>query len=109
VIKPLFNNCLIEVVNEYEGIVGSDKNENVQKGVLRNYTLVKDHLTASTGYSVEGYIEYAEELNKLKDKVVYWQEYADSGSKFDIAGKQYVLVPFYRLLGFDDETTKETK
>lgn len=101
-IKPLFNNVLIEVIDEYDGIIRDNENENVQKGVLRAFGLMTDHLTASTGYKISDITEYAEELDKRIDKVVYWQEYADAGSKFDIDGKKYVLVPFYRLIGYGD-------
>jgi hypothetical protein len=101
IIKPLNNSCLIEVIDEYDGIVGSDKVENVQKGVLRDYFIVDDHITASAGYKIEDADWHRGVLSKMKGKTVYWQEYADSGSKFTIDGKQYVLVPFYRLIGWE--------
>lgn len=109
-IRPLNNHCLIEIIDEYEGIIGSDMNQNVQKGRLLEFNLTQDHLTASTGYFIAGNFEdYAKELTAQLGKVVYWQEYADAGSKFDVDGKHYVLVPWYRLIGFDDETTKKEK
>lgn len=103
-IKPLNNNCLIEVIDENEGLVGGST-ENVQKGVLRDYLLTTYHLTASAGYNIGDSIDMgklSDHISGMKDKTVYWQEYADSGSKFDIDGKQYVLVPFYRLIGFEE-------
>jgi hypothetical protein len=106
-IKPLFNHCLIEVIDDYEGVIRNNQDENVQKGVLRNFSVSRDHLTTSTGYEVQGLIDYAHLLKDMVGKVVYWQEYADTGSKFSIDGTLYVLVPFYRLIGFDDETTKK--
>jgi hypothetical protein len=106
-IKPLFNNVLIEVMDEFAGLVGGGAGQSFQKGWLRDYALVADHLTMSVGYELENYDEYESELKNLLNRVVYWQEFADSGAKFEIDGKQYVLVPFYRLLGFDDETTKK--
>jgi hypothetical protein len=105
-IQPLNNHCLVEVIDEYEGIVGSDKAANVQKGYLRDATLVSDHLTASVGYEIQGIEEYVEILEAFIDKIVYWQEYADVGSKFEIEGKQYVLIPFYRLIGVEKEGKK---
>lgn len=107
-IKPLFNNCLVELLDDYEGLVGSS-DENVQKGVLRDYMLNIDHLTASTGYELGSLATYKELLDSYQGKVVYWQEYADAGSKFMIDGKQFALVPFYRLIGVDDEQTKVVK
>lgn len=102
-IKPLNNNCLIEVIDEYDGIVGSDKANNVQKGVLKDFEIIGDHLTAATGYNIssDNIARYIEYLAGLKNKTVYWQEYADAGSKFTVDGKQYVLVPFYRLIGWE--------
>lgn len=102
-IKPLNNNCLIEVIDEYEGILHDTDADNVQKGILRNFQLVGDHLTASAGYRLyAGTEEYTELLNNFIGKIVYWQEYADAGGKFDIEGKKYVLVPFYRLIGVEE-------
>lgn len=78
--------------------------ENVQKGVLRSYGLNRDHLTASAGLDITFHKqEYEADLKQLIDKVVYWQEYADTGSKFKIDGKEYVLVPFYRLIAKEQE------
>lgn len=102
-IRPLNNNCLIEVIDEYDGIVGSNKAENVQKGILRDYKLEADHMTASTGYRLyDGTEKHGKQLKAMIGSTVYWQEYADAGSKFDVDGKQFVLVPFYRLIGFED-------
>lgn len=97
-IKPLFNNCLIEVIDEYDGIVGSDKATNIQHGILLEYHLIPDHLTAATGYVLfDGVERYEKILKSLVGKTVYWQEYADAGSKFTVDGKDYVLIPWYRL------------
>lgn len=100
-IKPLNNNCLVEVIDEYDGILRDKQNENVQKGVLRDATFVRDHLTASTGFDLGGFDDYVDFYGKLIGKTVYWQEYADAGSKFEFDGKKYVLVPFYRLIGVE--------
>lgn len=97
-IKPLNNNCLIEVIDEYEGVIRNTDQENVQKGVLCSFRFEPYHLTASTGFRIEDMID----MKKLDGKTVYWQEYADAGSKFEIDGKKYVLVPFYRLIGFEE-------
>lgn len=108
-IKPLNNMCLIEVIDEFDGIIRNSADEQVQKGVLRAAEFVECHLTASTGYTIPKLQEHADAFTKLVGKVVYWEQYADTGKQFDIAGKRYTLVPFYRLIGFDDETTKGSK
>lgn len=100
-LTPLNNNCLIEIIDEYDGILRNSDEESVQKGVLRAYGLTSDHLTASTGYEISDVKVYAQELEKKIGKTVYWQEYADAGSKFTIDGKRYVLISFYRLTGFE--------
>lgn len=102
-IKPLNNNCLIEIIDENDGIISGNSDQNVQKGKLLDYVLTSWHLTASTGFSLgDDIFQVAEALKKQVNKTVYWQEYADSGSKFTIDGKDYVLVPFYRLIGFEE-------
>jgi hypothetical protein len=110
-IKPLNNNCLIEVIDEYEGVLRNTADENVQKGVLRNFRLANDHLTTSTGYYIkeEDVQAYYNELTSMLGETVYWQEYADAGAKFTIEGKQFVLVPFYRLIGFEESNAEEAK
>lgn len=101
-IKPLNNHCLIELIDENEGVIGSS-DENFQKGILVDYRLLGEHLTASTGHTITGSILNAvgDILSHSKGKVVYWQEYADSGSKFKQDGKDYVLIPFYRIIGYE--------
>src|ERR1700755_3010167 len=101
-IKPFNNHCLIEVIDDYDGVIRNTEQENVQKGVLRDYTLNADHLTASTGYLISNIEDQHDFLSTKVDKTVYWQEYADAGSKFTVEGKKYVLVPFYRLIGFEE-------
>lgn len=104
-IKPLNNHCLIEVIDENEGLVGAT-NENVQKGTLLNVKFTPFHLTTSTGFEIgEGSVTDIKDVfidGKLIGKTVYWQEYADSGSKFTQDGKEYVLIPFYRIIGYEE-------
>lgn len=101
-IKPLFNKCLIELTDEYSGILKGSKQEDVQKGTLREYQLVADHLTASTGYYLEGIEEYKELLDSLINKTVYYEQYAESGNIIEKDGKKYALVPFYRLIAVEE-------
>lgn len=100
-IKPLNNHCLIEVIDENEGLVGAT-DENVQKGILKDFAYSNHHLTTSTGYLINGIQDINKEILAMRDTVVYWQEYADSGSKFTQDGKEYVLIPFYRIIGYEE-------
>lgn len=101
-IHPLNNNVLVEVINENEGLVGATTDD-VRKGILRDWGLSTEHLTASAGHTLfEGIVAPDKMLTKLKGKVVYWEEYSDTGKKFNIDGKDYSLIPFYRLIGYDE-------
>lgn len=100
-ILPLNNNCLVEIIDENEGIIGSDKLQDMQKGILRSITLVPDHLTASAGYAIDNIADYNTRFEKLIGKTVYWEEYSDTGKKFEQEGKKYSLIPFYRIIGYE--------
>lgn len=93
---------LIEVYDPYEGIVHDTEADNLQSGYLRGCGLMQDHLTASAGYEIKRMLEYKTVLEGMIGKLVYWQEYADAGGKFPIDGKQYVIMPFYRLIGIEE-------
>lgn len=101
-IKPLNNNVLVELIDDYEGIVHNNENEQVQKGIVIEAGLYRHHLTASTGYDLGGTEDADALMQFLKGKTVYYEEYSDSGKKFEIKGKRYSLVPFYRLIGYED-------
>lgn len=100
-IKPLFNQCLIELVDDYAGVVRSTADERVQKGYLRDYQIIEQHLTTSTGHKIDKLEVYYQELKALVGQLVYYQEYADSGAVFEQDGKKWALVPWYRLIGFE--------
>lgn len=102
-IKPLNNHCLIEVIDQYEGVLGSGGG-NMQKGVLKDFTPSREHLTASTGHIIEDshMANIIERFTDLLGKTVYWEEYSDMGKQFDIDGKKYVLIPFYRIIAFEE-------
>lgn len=101
-IKPLNNSCLVEIIDDNEGLYAGNNDENVQKGVLLEGGLNRYHLTASTGFDLGGTEDISELMDHLQGKTVYWQEYADVGSKFEQDGKKYALVPWYRLIGYDE-------
>ena len=101
-LKPLFNKCLIEVLSGSEKVYVGDAEQNVQKGILIDFQLMGDHLTTSTGYCMDDIEQYAEVLSGLVGKVVYWEQYADSGTLLEQDGKKYALVPFYRLIAGEE-------
>lgn len=101
-IRPLFGNCLIELVDDYAGVIRSDANERVQKGYLRDAFIMDEHLTTSTGHTITHIDEWGSQINGLVGKLVYYQEYADSGAVFEQDGKKWALVPWWRLIGFED-------
>lgn len=103
-LKPLFNKCLIEIIDEYAGITRSNENEDVQKGILRKLQLMGDHLTTSTGYTIGDVKMYRGVLEAMLDKVVFWEQYGEAGNIIEKDGKRFALIPFYRLIAWEDET-----
>lgn len=102
-IKPLNNNCLVELIDDYQGIIRDNQQEQVQKGVLRECLLTSWHLTASAGFDLGPQImEVKGLMDKLTGKTVYWEEYSDTGKKFEVDGKRYSLIPFYRIIGYEE-------
>ena len=95
---PLFNKCLIKIIDDYENIVRPDTEEHLQKGTLMDFHLVEDHLTASTGYKIQNLEVYERILKDRIGKVVYYEKYADSGSVIEQEDGKYALVPFYRVI-----------
>lgn len=101
-IRPLNNQVLIELVDEYDGILRNTEDEQVQKGVVIEAGLNRHHLTASVGYDLGGTEDADAMMDFLRGKLVYWEEYSDTGKKFEFEGKRYSLVPYYRLIGYEE-------
>lgn len=103
-LKPLNNHCKIEIMDDYAGIVRDKADEQTHKGVLRDFALSSQHLTTSTGHAIDlSFIDVMEgELNSWLGKVVYYGEYADTGQVIKEDGKQYAIVPWYRLIGVEE-------
>lgn len=101
-IKPLFNQCKIEIIDDYAGVIRNDTDEQVQKGKLESFELYPYHLTASTGWDIE-LAEIEQVLLGLLGKVVHYSEYADSGQVIEENGKKYAFVPFYRIIGVEED------
>jgi len=98
--RPLGNNCLIEVIKEYDGVSRADENEDKSTGILRDASVYKYHLTASSGlrFNDEDIMKLVAELDTLIGKEVRWEQYAEGGQTFIEDGKTYALVPWWRLI-----------
>lgn len=106
-IKAFGNYAKIEVIEEYKGVVRNDASEQQHMGYLREVSFMADHLTESGGYKIEGLDAYSAKpydqiLGDLVDHIVYYQEYSDSGRKFTEDGKEFVMVPWYRIYGYEE-------
>lgn len=99
--RPVGNMALIEVEREYKEIVRNDADEQTKKGILRDVSISPIHLTESGGLvlSNELFNELFKELKKLIGETVSYQEYADSGRKVEVDGREFVTVPWYRIIG----------
>lgn len=98
--KPLNNNALIEVQREYDGVSRADIDENLQYGLLLDYSLNQYHITASAaiGFDVTFLDDLDEHLKALIDKTVRWEQFAEGGQTFIEDGKTYALIPWWRLI-----------
>lgn len=102
--KPLNNNVLIEVIREDDGVSRTDQNESLKQGKLINLSVSQYHLTASSA------IEFSQDFtdgikSRLSDmigKTVRWEEYAEGGQTFEEDGKTYALIPWWRLISYEE-------
>ena len=101
-IQPLFNHCLVEIIDDFAGVIKADNNDGVQKGILRDAWLTSDHVTASTGYEIKDLEEHAHILEYMRGKVVFWQQYAEAGNAINHDDKKYLLIPYYRLIACEE-------
>lgn len=99
--KPLNNNVLLEITREYAGVSrpdGLDEASNV--GILLDYSVSRYHLTASAALMFdEAFISQIQTtLEGLRGKTVRWEELAEAGQTFDEDGKEYAIIPWWRLI-----------
>lgn len=104
--KPLNNNCLIEVLREYAGVSRSDENEALNYGILIDYNIQPYHLTASAAERLDDkfILDTAQHLGNLVDKraVVRWEQFAEAGQTVLKDGKTYAIVPWWRLIASEE-------
>lgn len=120
--KPLGNNVLVEIVNEYANVAGSGQSQ--KKGKLISANVNRYHITASSGieFSEKYMVDKGNELRELVDKgaYVYWEEFANEGQQFDWndvvidekgnetqVKKTYAFIAWWRLTGA--ETPEENR
>lgn len=101
---PLVNNVLIEVQREDDNVSRAEQNESMKYGILRDYHVEPYHLTASAAIQFDNnYLAGLQsELRDLVGKVVRWEEFAEGGQTFEEDGKTYALIPFWRLIGYEE-------
>lgn len=101
-IKPLNNHLLVEVIDEHSAVHYNKTDAQYQKGVVLDGRFTADHLTTSTGYRISSIESIYKYFMSLKGKTVYWGQYADSGQVFEQDGKKLALIPFYRVVGYEE-------
>lgn len=102
---PVNNNVLIEVIREDDGVSRTDQNESLKQGRLIDSSVSQYHLTASSA------IEFSQDfIDKVKTglvgmtgQIVRWEEYAEGGQTFEEDGKTYALIPWWRLISYEEE------
>lgn len=101
--KPLNNNVLIEVQREYDGVSRADENESMSYGIVRDWSINRYHITASAAIAFENddFDMMLGNLADLNGKVVRWEEFAEGGQTFVEDGKTYALIPWWRLIGYE--------
>lgn len=103
--KPLGNNCLIEVLKDYEGVSRFDENESQSYGRLINANIQRYHVTASTAIRFDNdfMADVKNGLMAFKGKIVRWEQFAEGGQTFEEDGKTYALIPWWRLISVTEE------
>lgn len=107
-IQPVNNQCLIEVIDEFSILAHSGGEQ--QRGIVRAVSVAGQHITASAAisFSVEEERDKLVEVKAWIGKTVRYALYADAdSSKFTEDGKDYVLIPWYRILGIEPEDAKK--
>lgn len=99
--KPLNNNVLIEVIREDDGVSRTDTNESLKRGRIVSVAFSKYHLTASAFGEMD--FDFAREKVLQPGVIVRWEEYAEGGQTFEEDGKTFALIPWWRLISYEEE------
>lgn len=103
--KPLNNNVLIEVMRDDDNVSRTDQSESMKFGRLIDFHVEPYHLTASAAIQFDnGYLAgQQDELRRLIGRIVRWEEFAEGGQTFEEDNKIYALIPWWRLIGVQNE------
>lgn len=98
---PLNNNCLIEVIKEYENVSRFDENDPLKTegsnlGIIKAINITPRHLTVASAGKIELDDEQLAEMKAMVGQTVRWEDLSET-AKFDQDDKQFVLVPWWRL------------
>ena len=101
---PLNNNVLVEVLRDDDGVSRTDENESLKYGRLADVSLNRYHMTASAFGRLDDDMLLAlrGQMVELKDKIVRWEEFAEGGQTFEEDGKTYALIPWWRLISYEE-------
>lgn len=104
--KPFMNNVLIEVLRDDDGVSRADDNESLQFGKVIEVSFSRFHITASSfGDFDMSKAEFTQFAQNLKTgTIVRWEEFAEGGQTFKEDGKTYALIPWWRLISYEEET-----
>lgn len=104
-VNPLNNNVLVEVLRNDDGVSRADASESKQFGKVVSYSISAYHLTASSAHTFTGQelITNDQWLSGLVGKIVRWEEFAEGGQTFEEDGKTYALIPWWRLISYEEE------
>lgn len=100
--KPLNNNVLIEVLREDSAVSRADDTESLQFGKIISAATSSYHLTASSFGRIDSSYLDGISLILKPGTIVRWEEFAEGGQTFKEDGKTYALVPWWRLISFED-------
>ncbi len=102
--RPLGNNCLIEVIRDYADISRADDAEGLSSGKLISFSASPYHFTASAAMYLPDseIVKMSRRLQVLVGKTVRWEQFAEGGQTFTEDGKTYALVPWWRLISYED-------
>ena len=103
--RPLNNYVLVELQREYAGVSRAESEDELKTGILRDYSISKVHLTASSAARFDtDIIESLELMLKgMLGKTVRWEQFAEGGQTFIEDGKTYALIPWWRLISVEGE------
>lgn len=109
--EPDMNNVLIEVLRDDDGVSRTDSNETMKYGRLIDARVDRYHITASAAIRFDDdYVQAkAQELADKVGKVVRWEEFAEGGQTFEEDGKTFALIPWWRLIGYEENNKEEEK